>query len=38
MGNQEKQQYDRVLNSLLAKNSEDQLDVGKACSQILSFY
>jgi regulator of ribosome biosynthesis len=30
MGNQEKQQYDRVLNSLLAKNSEDQLDVGKA--------
>jgi regulator of ribosome biosynthesis len=30
MGNQEKQQYDKVLNSLLAKNSEDQLDVGKA--------
>jgi regulator of ribosome biosynthesis len=38
MGNQEKQQYDKVLNSLLAKNSEDQLDVGRASSQIHSLF
>ncbi|KAK3132633.1 hypothetical protein QOZ80_6AG0525420 [Eleusine coracana subsp. coracana] len=30
IGSQEKQQYDKVLNSLLSKHSEDQLDVGKA--------
>ncbi|TVU36033.1 hypothetical protein EJB05_17943 [Eragrostis curvula] len=30
IGNLEKQQYDKVLNSILAKNSEDQLDVGRA--------
>ncbi|KAL6846889.1 hypothetical protein ACP4OV_022742 [Aristida adscensionis] len=30
MGNQEKQQNDKILNSLLARNFEDQLDVGKA--------
>ncbi|CAL5024609.1 unnamed protein product [Urochloa decumbens] len=30
MGNLEKQQNDKILNSLLARNSEEQLDVGKA--------
>ncbi|KAL6622360.1 hypothetical protein ACP70R_032239 [Stipagrostis hirtigluma subsp. patula] len=30
MGNQEKQQNDKILNALLAKNSEDQMDVSKA--------
>ncbi|XP_062186155.1 ribosome biogenesis regulatory protein homolog [Phragmites australis] len=30
MGNLEKQQNDRILNSLLAKSSEEQIDVGKA--------
>ncbi|CAL5015356.1 unnamed protein product [Urochloa decumbens] len=30
MGNLEKQQNDKILNSLLARNSDEQLDVGKA--------
>lgn len=30
MGNQEKQQNDKILNALLAKSSEDQMDVGRA--------
>ncbi|XP_062203281.1 ribosome biogenesis regulatory protein homolog [Phragmites australis] len=30
MGNLEKQQNDKILNSLLAKSSEEQIDVGKA--------
>uniref|UniRef100_A0A0A9EV26 Ribosome biogenesis regulatory protein n=1 Tax=Arundo donax TaxID=35708 RepID=A0A0A9EV26_ARUDO len=30
MGNQEKQQNDKILNSLLARSSEEQIDVGKA--------
>jgi regulator of ribosome biosynthesis len=32
MGNLEKQQNDKILNSLLARNSDEQLDVGKASS------
>ncbi|GJM99582.1 hypothetical protein PR202_ga16700 [Eleusine coracana subsp. coracana] len=38
IGSQEKQQYDKVLNSLLSKHSEDQLDVGKASSRIHTLY
>ena len=34
MGNLEKQQNDKILNSLLARNSDEQLDVGKASSTI----
>ncbi|KAF8659996.1 hypothetical protein HU200_058080 [Digitaria exilis] len=34
MGNLEKQQNDKILNSLLARNSDEQLDVGKASSRI----
>jgi regulator of ribosome biosynthesis len=34
MGNLEKQQNDKILNSLLARNSDEQLDVGKASSWI----
>uniref|UniRef100_A0A0A9AV90 Uncharacterized protein n=1 Tax=Arundo donax TaxID=35708 RepID=A0A0A9AV90_ARUDO len=30
MGNLEKQQNDKILSSLLAKNSEEQIDVAKA--------
>ena len=36
MGNLEKQQNDKILNSLLARNSDEQLDVGKASSWIPS--
>ncbi|RLM66736.1 hypothetical protein C2845_PM16G24590 [Panicum miliaceum] len=34
MGNLEKQQNDKILNSLLARNSDEQLDVGKATNSI----
>ena len=34
MGNLEKQQNDKILSSLLARNSDEQLDVGKASSWI----
>jgi regulator of ribosome biosynthesis len=34
MGNLEKQQNDKILNSLLAKNFEEPLDVSKASSEI----
>jgi len=30
MGSLEKQQNDKILNSLLARNSDEPLDVGKA--------
>ena len=36
MGNLEKQQNDKILSSLLARNSDEQLDVGKANSWIPS--
>jgi len=36
MGNLEKQQNDKILSSLLARNSDEQLDVGKASSRIQS--
>ncbi|KAG8044010.1 hypothetical protein GUJ93_ZPchr0458g22310 [Zizania palustris] len=38
MGNQEKQQNDKILNALLAKSSEDQMDVGKASSRAITMY
>jgi hypothetical protein len=34
MGNLERQQNDKILNSLLARNNDEQLDVGKASSRI----
>ncbi|AQK90609.1 Ribosome biogenesis regulatory protein-like protein [Zea mays] len=34
MGSLEKQQNDKILNSLLARNSDEPLDVGKASSRI----
>lgn len=34
MGNQEKQQNDKILNALLAKSSEDQMDVGRVIFRI----
>jgi regulator of ribosome biosynthesis len=34
MGNLEKQQNDKILNSLLAKNFEEPLDVSKASTEI----
>nr|CAB3451290.1 unnamed protein product [Digitaria exilis] len=38
MGNLEKQQNDKILNSLLARNSDEQLDVGKASSRAITMY
>jgi regulator of ribosome biosynthesis len=34
MGSLEKQQNDKILNSLLARNFDEPLDVGKASSRI----
>jgi len=34
MGSLEKQQNDKILNSLLARNSDEPLDVGKASFRI----
>ena len=34
MGNLEKQQNDKILNSLLAKNFEEPLDVSKVSSKL----